>query len=448
MSMERQEKQQIMQRLTEIRATLLGKYPFFGRLLMQLKFGIANCETAYTDMTRIVFDPKFLARLSDEEVAFVMMHEVMHCVLQHCLRGHEKEQMLFNIACDIVVNSNIMQSMGVDEFVVDGEVAMHLAPDDTEGYLYDAETVYDMLIAQLKANGSDKNSDEDGGNTNADGQSSSKDSKMGKATQHKQANPNQNGINDENKVGRDDRNAGVGEYQQQFDRHDPWRKIEVMDATKDSWEGKVKNAIAAVGSGNSDLPPAILIAIDEAKISQKLQWKELLKQFISKQIEDYDYTFSAPERRGAEFDFILPGLYEIESDHYENLWFCVDTSGSMSDEMVNMIYAEIRNAVITLERLSGQISFFDHGITEPKAFRDIKTLNECRPIGRGGTDFSVIFHYLRDFMLEQLPKAIIILTDGYAPFPNESVALGVPVLWVIVDGRMVPPWGEYIRVES
>lgn len=426
--MEQQEKQKIMKRLTEIRASLLGSYPFFGRLLMQLGYGVANCETAFTDMKRIVFDPAFLDRLSDDEVAFVMMHEVMHCVLQHCLRGQEKDSTLFNIACDIVVNSNILQSMGVKEFVVDKEEVMHLAPDNKEGYLYDAETVYDMLLAQVV-----------------------------EASPSEGAGDDLQGENDYFKDQENDQQKSLsgsyigqisGGWQLQIDRHDPWRAIEIMDDTKDAWEGKVKDAIAAVGSGDPSLPPTILIAIDDAMVSRKLQWKELLKEFIVRQVEEYDYTFRAPDRRGSELDYILPGLYEVESDYYEDLWFCVDTSGSMSDKMVHMIYAEIRNAVITLEHLRGQISFFDHSITKPKSFRDGKSLNECRPMGRGGTNFFVIFQYLKEYMLEQLPKAIIVLTDGYAQFPPESAALGVPVLWVIVDGQNIPDWGEVIRIES
>lgn len=46
-----------------------------------------NCETAATDGYRIYFGPKFLDELSDREVDFVMMHEILHVALQHCLRS-------------------------------------------------------------------------------------------------------------------------------------------------------------------------------------------------------------------------------------------------------------------------------------------------------------------------------------------------------------------------
>lgn len=48
-----------------------------------------GCETAYTDGERIAFSPTFLEELSDNELDFVMMHEILHVVLQHCLRGED-----------------------------------------------------------------------------------------------------------------------------------------------------------------------------------------------------------------------------------------------------------------------------------------------------------------------------------------------------------------------
>ena len=63
-------------RLTQLRAELLQRFPFFGRLLLHLQFGYADCETAYTDMRKIVFDPAFAGRICDEELRFVMLHEL------------------------------------------------------------------------------------------------------------------------------------------------------------------------------------------------------------------------------------------------------------------------------------------------------------------------------------------------------------------------------------
>ena len=75
----------IAPRLIGIRARLLSTHPFFGRLLLHLQLGFAECGTAFTDMKRVVFDPDFAEKLSEGELRFVFLHELMHCVLHHSL---------------------------------------------------------------------------------------------------------------------------------------------------------------------------------------------------------------------------------------------------------------------------------------------------------------------------------------------------------------------------
>ena len=50
-------------------------------------------------------------------------------------------------------------------------------------------------------------------------------------------------------------------------------------------------------------------------------------------------------------------------------------------------------------------------------------------------------------MQEKLPICIIILTDGYAPFVSEEIAMGIPVLWLLNNQKVNPPWGKIARVE-
>ena len=70
-----------------------------------------------------------------------------------------------------------------------------------------------------------------------------------------------------------------------------------------------------------------------------------------------------------------------------------------------------------------------------------------KPAGGGGTDFQIIFEYVDQHMQENLPASIIILTDGYAPFPKETVSEGIPVLWLINNKDAEPPWGKVARIK-
>ena len=145
-----QKVQEYVRRLQICRMRLLCEQSFYGLLLMHLKYSLdESCQTAYTDGERIAFSPAFLDDLSDSELDFVMMHEILHVVLQHCFRGKDRDPELFNIACDIVVNSNILKSKDMKKSSITlrkyGE-SMHLAPDGKEGYEYTAEQVYEQLL--------------------------------------------------------------------------------------------------------------------------------------------------------------------------------------------------------------------------------------------------------------------------------------------------------------
>ena len=71
---------------------LLCDHGFYGLLLMHMKYSVdEKLETAATDGTRIIFGADFLDSLTDRELGFVMMHEVLHVVLQHCFRAQGKD---------------------------------------------------------------------------------------------------------------------------------------------------------------------------------------------------------------------------------------------------------------------------------------------------------------------------------------------------------------------
>ena len=144
----------IVKRLQNARLDLMRSQPFYALLLMHMKFALdVTCETAYTDGRRIAFNPDFLKELDNEELQFVLMHEVLHVVLQHCFRRQsDYDPEVFDIACDIIVNSNIMHSFGDDKRRITmrkyGEM-IHKTPKGEEGYLYSVEEVYAWVLEWL-----------------------------------------------------------------------------------------------------------------------------------------------------------------------------------------------------------------------------------------------------------------------------------------------------------
>ena len=396
MSLTSDEVKKYTQKLLLSRFRILNRHGFYGLLLMHMRFGLdEECNTAYTDGYRINFSPVFLESLSNDEVDFVLMHEILHVVLKHCFRGRKVDPYLFNIACDIVVNSNILYSKNMNLKYITLEKygeSMHLAPNGKEGYLYTAEEVYNMLI---------------------------KDSLS--------------------------KNSGKSVKGESFDDHSHWEEAD-DDFTIDEWEKRVIDAAESSAKRDTsvgNIPLGVQRYISSLK-NATIDWRMLLNDFIS--LEVGDYSFTPPDRR-MDGPFFMPDFNEMveKEDDPKEILFMIDTSGSVNSNQITQAYSEIKGALEQFTSLTGYLGFFDYVVYEPQEFSSIEDILEIIPKGGGGTNFFAVFEYVNN--LENKPKAIIILTDGYARFPKESVRNGIPVIWVMNNDKVTPPWGEVARMK-
>jgi predicted metal-dependent peptidase len=123
----------------------------------------------------------------------------------------------------------------------------------------------------------------------------------------------------------------------------------------------------------------------------------------------------------------------------------VDCSGSISDEALTSAFTEILGALEEFGQLDGVLSFFDAVVTPPVPFRTVRDLLALRPHGGGSTSFHAVFAFLKAQLATVQPGCLIIMTDGYADFPPESAALRLPVLWLVNNEDVTPPWGKVAR---
>ena len=216
----------------------------------------------------------------------------------------------------------------------------------------------------------------------------------------------------------------------------------------DLWKQRVAEAAEAAktfegGSKNAGNIPAGIERMIYDLTHPKLNWRQVLCDFISEEITDY--SFFPPDRRFSDSDFFLPDLNE-KDDRAENILFMVDTSGSMSDKMIAEIYSELKGAIDQFGgKLSGWLGFFDWVVYEPIPFDSVNDLLAIRPKGGGGTNFDAIFEYVSKQQEMEEIAAIVILTDGYCSFPEESAANGIPVLWII-NSDITAPWGQSVKL--
>jgi len=421
MDLSSEKKREYIKRILLSRMRILCNNGFYGLLLMHMDFAIdLKCETACTDGRKIYFGPSFLNNLDDDELDFIMMHEVMHCALQHCTRGNDLDHDAFNIACDIVVNSNILESnkgnLNSITLKTYGE-SMHIAPDGIEGRFYTAEEVYAMLPVKGKKKGASGM----GGSGGCSAKSSD------------------GNCSDEGQSGQ----SGSGDW----DDHSKWGTSDEDETLRDEWSKNLLDACEAMEirdpSNSRGLIPICADRIIKEFHKPQTDWRTILNDFVQEEITDYSFT--PPDRRFNESPFFLPD-YNEKDDMVKDILFMIDTSGSMSDEAITAAYSEIKGAIGQFNgKLKGWLGFFDAKVVEPIPFENEEEFRVIRPKGGGGTRFDIVFDYVAKHM-ETPPASIIIMTDGYADFPKEKEANNIPVLWLLVTDDVNPPWGKVARI--
>lgn len=344
MEISNEKARQYINRLLLARMRILCNHGFYGLLLMHMIYSIdEGCETAYTDGERIAFSPTFLEELSDKELDFVMMHEILHVVLQHCLRGEDKDNERYNIAADIVINSTIMHenddkasSITLSKY---GE-SMHIAPDGKEGYLYTAEEVYEMLQSKQKDSDSGNEKSKKAGNV------ASKNGRAGKVQQSRK--------NMDKPVAK------------RWDDHSQWGKFEEDSRLRDVWVKNFAECCEAINvrdkSNNRGTLPMFAQRMLEKLKKPQTDWRTILNDFIQEEI--CDYSFSPPDRRFQDSPFFLPDFNEMgKNDNVSDILFFIDTSGSISDNDMTTAFSEIKGAIDQYDgKLKGWLGFFDAAI--------------------------------------------------------------------------------------
>ncbi|NBX26472.1 MAG: hypothetical protein EBQ99_10585, partial [Planctomycetes bacterium] len=122
-----------------IRLGAADRNPFFASLALMAPIVISEgLDTAATDGEKLYFNPQFLANLRPAERDGLIVHEVLHAALLHVPRIGGRQPLLWNIACDIVVNGMVLADsrLALPPGGVRNEALEHLP----------VEEVYDIIL--------------------------------------------------------------------------------------------------------------------------------------------------------------------------------------------------------------------------------------------------------------------------------------------------------------
>jgi len=327
----------IFERITKQRTNLLQIMPFFGRLALYLKPRLATPEDkinscAVSPDGIFAFNEEFLGKLTDEEIAGCLAHEVMHLALLFFDRSKGKVINIFNLAQDYCINSIIINNSNDSIVLPQGSVYNADFDDMT------AEEIYEILMKNRKKS-------------------------REKAVLVRDCRPNL-----------EDDGTDLG---------DP-EKIE--ENTK-MWEQAVIEAANYHENTRGSLPlyiRRIIYQINEAKID----WKKQLIKFLGENGSRGDYSYRRPSRRSESVKEYLPTIIKTTP----MVTLLLDTSGSITDEIMKNFIGEVSEICNELN-MNIRVLINDSIIHEDTEINQVEDLlNKIK--GGGGSSFIEAFDRL------------------------------------------------------
>lgn len=154
-----------------------------------------------------------------------------------------------------------------------------------------------------------------------------------------------------------------------------------------------------------------------------------------------DYTYRRPSRRGAALrGVVLPSLRRP----LPRVAVVIDTSGSMSDDDLAAVLAEVGGVLRAVGVRGNRVSVLACD-ADVHAARRVSTVGEVVLAGGGGTDMRVGISAA--LAVPEPPHFVIVLTDGYTPWPDAALSRTRIIAGLVgPDAPMPPSWIETIPI--
>lgn len=408
--------------IVSARVSLLFNQPFFGNLATRMKLIDATkwCKTAATDGRNFYYNREFIKALEPAQLFFLISHEVLHCVYDHLGRKGGRDPKIWNMANDYIVNYTLVkEEVGKmpKEGLYDSRYTDEMTSEEVYRLLEQNSTKIQMTL--------DEHLDLDG-SCDEDGES--------------------NGSNTVSVTVMGDGNG-------------PPKLTEAdKQSIRNELRAAVINAAQNVGAGKV---PAGVKRLIELFTNPIMDWRTMLELHIQSAIKD-DFTFQKPSKRSWSTGIATKGRRIIlPGQNYKktiDIAIAIDTSGSMTDEMLRDFLSEVKGIMDTFEDFKLILWTFDTKVYNPKVFtmENADEILTYEPAGGGGTMFEANFEFMRDPASagfgEEFPEPIepnkwICFTDGW---PNSTWGDEdyVDTLWIIHGNTSIePPWGIWAYYE-
>ncbi|HLL29013.1 MAG TPA: VWA-like domain-containing protein [Xanthobacteraceae bacterium] len=355
---------------------------------------------AATDGSSLIINPDTFFKYNLNERVFIVAHEIMHCIYNHCITMHQfaqrgkvsypdgksfpYDQQTMNQALDLVINDALIESK-VGQF--------------------NKDWLHDPKIATAKDTGLDA---------------------------YRKL------IKDKPPM------SGKG-----FDIHlspGAGRGQDPNTASQQRNEIAWKTAIAAAANAaraQGKLPAGLERLFGEL-LDPQIDWREKIRALFARKVGSGSYNWQKPDRRLIVRGIVAPGRSGFGAG---TVVVGCDTSGSIGEKELDMFFAEMAGILEDVRPRELVVIWCDAKVHRVDELYDPSDLNSVRckgAPGGGGTDFRPVFDEIAERGLE--PEALVFLTDGMGSFPDKPPAY--PVIWGNIYPSSKYPFGDVVDVPS
>lgn len=309
-----------------------------------------DCPTAFTDGWNVTYGAEFVGKLTDKELAFLVLHENFHKLMRQLTMWQslfKADARRANMAADYVVNLMISDADPTE--TVATVIRSALIDDKYRGM--STKEVFDALEGK-------------GGTGGGDGEPM------------------------------DDHGWG-----QEVTPEEQRARDKMIDVA-------ARQGAILVGKLGGGLPRGVLEVLEP-----KVNWRELLHDFMSSVASGRDTTtWRRPNRRYLHQGVYMPSMY---SESMGEIVVAIDTSGSIGERELSEFASELVSICDTAAPRKLTLLWWDTGVRGVQEFEGDYTglTSALIPVGGGGTNFDCVGNYIRANNI--MPECVVTLTDGY-----------------------------------
>jgi predicted metal-dependent peptidase len=365
---------------------------------------------------RLVVNPAFAEKLNDDDLIFVLAHELLHLALRTHDRARGSRALEFNYAHDYIINDILRTELGVREVPAGGL-------DMPDARTRSAEE----LVLEMRRKAADtpsKSAVFDGEETTI-GRLFGPGSRGGDGSAEQPAAGDVLGEQNEKEMFPDD-------VADQAEKAAAIREVASSGLA-------LARAVGALRGLRGDDPGATSQVVTALRGLYRTPWEVVLQRWMES-VAPGERTFARPSRRGADrSDLVLPG-------RRREGWMLnviIDTSGSMTEEIPRALgaIADFCEAVAV-----DQIRLLqcDVAVTSDEQLSPTE-LAHYQVTGYGGSDLSPAMELLA---ADPQVRAVAIITDGDIQYPPDPMPFAV--LWVVPPGSSAfhPSYGRVVTMDS